>query len=328
MRFATALAAAVSLVSLIGCGHIAPSAPAADVPRAGVAARVDLTATPRAGEQGGTASINATVLDFAAAPVSNQLVTFTATAGTVAEPAVVTGADGVAQTTMTAPEGVVTVIATAGGLEARTVVIIQPPLVPPPPDAGAPSTQPPTSPPAAPSPVALPLPLVLSGQSNALMDHLGQPLSSVYAPGAVTVVARGSTPIRAWDVGAPMWQQLAPSLDRPLQAFVWWQGESDAMEGSTHYGADLKAFLGRVRAANGDPRLLVVLVKILSYAATPPLPDASLVRLAQETYVATDPDSVLIRVDDLPTDGGYHSRAYPQVADRILRAIQSRRGAR
>ena len=169
-----------------------------------------------------------------------------------------------------------------------------------------------------------PLPLILTGQSNALPDRLGAALVAAYAPGRVLVTAQGSTGIRAWDLGGPLWQRLAPTLRQPVAAVAWWQGETDAQQGNPHYEADARGLFARVRATTGNPRLLIVVVQILPYVPPPPLQDATLVRAAQAALVASDPNSVLLSVDDLPTDGGNHSVAYPEVAARIVSAVHAR----
>lgn len=171
-----------------------------------------------------------------------------------------------------------------------------------------------------------PLPILLSGQSNALPDHLGGPLQTAYAPGVVNV-SQGATAIRAWGPGGPLWAELEPQLHQPLTAFIWWQGESDAVEGGDHYAADLQNLIARVRAANANPRLLVVVVKIIPYAPGAPLHDTSLVRAAEEAFVASDPHSAIVRVDDLPSDGGNHllPPAYPTVASRVVDIVGSGR---
>jgi Carbohydrate esterase, sialic acid-specific acetylesterase len=165
-------------------------------------------------------------------------------------------------------------------------------------------------------------PIVLSGQSNALPDHLGDPFQAEYP--ATAVVAEGSQPISAWDVGRPLWAQLEPLLHRRhLRAFVWWQGESDAQLLVGDYEGHLRAFLHRVRHAAADPSLLIVVVQVLRY--TPPagsgLGDADGVRADQARYVASDPRSVLVSVDDLPRDPGNHLA--DAAAQRILAVIQT-----
>lgn len=154
-------------------------------------------------------------------------------------------------------------------------------------------------------------PLVIAGQSN-VVDGGGVSLKRAYACCPVYVVAGNGARIAEWDEGQPFWTQTQAHLAQPLDGFVWWQGESDAE--NPRYARDLAALMARVRAANGDRRLRLVLVRVLRYLG---------VRAAQAAYVEADADARLVSVDDLPTDGGDHltDDGYVAAAQRIVRAI-------
>src|ERR1051325_2755397 len=61
------------------------------------------------------------------------------------------------------------------------------------------------------------LPIVLSGQSNAV--NLRPELAAIYTPGVISV-SEANQRIREWAVDGHLWQQLEPELHRPLTAFV------------------------------------------------------------------------------------------------------------
>lgn len=174
-------------------------------------------------------------------------------------------------------------------------------------------------PPLAPSPVPTPItrPLVLSGQSNAV--NLAPFLSAIY-PLPVLTVAENGQPIRSWagsNVGH-LWLQLVPMLRDPIQAFVWWQGESD--RNNPQYLSDLRELMGRVRQENGNPQLYVIVVRVFD------LPPNAAVRIAQETFVQTDPNAVLISSDGFQMDDGDHltDAGYQAVAERVVAAVEGR----
>src|SRR6185436_15022942 len=64
--------------------------------------------------------------------------------------------------------------------------------------------------------------------------------------------------------GGKLWPALASGLHGPRRAFVWWQGESDSTPDLlASYELKLVNLIARVRQENGDPTLLVVLVKVI-----------------------------------------------------------------
>lgn len=175
---------------------------------------------------------------------------------------------------------------------------------------------------ATPPPARVPtgLPLVISGASNAENLYSIVDYAHLY-PQAVCAGCQGSTSIARWAEGSALWTQLAQALQPPLTAFIWWEGEADFNIRNLTYAADLRAFMARVRAANHSPHLLIVVVQIVPYL------DNQFIRDAQREVVQSDPDALLVDVDDLPTDGLNHLRGIPEYVtamQRVLAAIQMR----
>lgn len=160
--------------------------------------------------------------------------------------------------------------------------------------------------------------LLVSGQSN-LAGELPF-LAHAYA-GDIYNVWQIATSIHGWDDGAPLWNSLMSLITHgPFDAFVWWQGESDAVPVvNTNYLADLQSFAARVRAATGEPHLPVIIVRVLHY------PELAPIRAAEEQFVATDGHAVLIDSDAYQQLGAtnYHlsDAGYAQMASRIVAAV-------
>lgn len=169
--------------------------------------------------------------------------------------------------------------------------------------------------PGSPSPaVSISRPLVLSGQSNALL--VAPWLASIY-PLPVLTVGENGRAISGWAVNAQRWRELLPHLQQPIQAFVWWQGESD--RDNPDYLGDLRELIARVRQVNGNSQLLVIEVRVLNLAAN------AGVRAVQEMFVQTDTNAILISSDGFQLDNGDHltDAGYQVVAQRILDASRS-----
>lgn len=160
---------------------------------------------------------------------------------------------------------------------------------------------------------------MLSGQSNAL--NLAPFLTAVY-PLSVFTVGDSGRPISGWDKNfGNMWTALIPLLQQPIQAFVWWQGESD--RDNVQYLSDLQDLIARVRQVNNNPQLLVIEIRVLD------LPQNASVRAAQQAFVAADPHAVLISSDgfQLSTSDHLTDAGYQVVAKRILDTIQRQTGS-
>ena len=172
--------------------------------------------------------------------------------------------------------------------------------------------------PTAPSSGTISKPLVLSGQSNALLVE--PVLKSVY-PQPVLTVAENGRAIEGWSTGpsGDRWKELAPLLQEPIQAFVWWQGESDRE--NVNYLNDLRDLIARVRQANNNPRLLVIEVRVLN------LQQNDSVRAAQETFARTDANAILVSSDGFQDGASDHLTdvGYQTVAKRIVDAAKSER---
>ncbi len=169
--------------------------------------------------------------------------------------------------------------------------------------------------PIAPTPeVPISRPLVLSGQSNALL--VSPSLSAIY-PLPVLTVGESGRSIAGWGAAGDRWKELMPLVQQPIQAFAWWQGESD--RDNPNYLNDLRDLIARVRQANGNPQLLVIEVRVLD------LPANASVRAAQEMFVRTDPHALLISSDGFQLDASDHltDSGYRMVAQRILDASRS-----
>ena len=87
---------------------------------------------------------------------------------------------------------------------------------------------------------------------------------------------------------------------RQLEYVVWLQGETDAgdLTDATNYQANLTTLFTNLRSDLNCPNLFVMVVQL--NAATTFGPYQSMIRAAQAAYVASDPNSVLINVDDVP----------------------------
>jgi len=178
----------------------------------------------------------------------------------------------------------------------------------------------PTSPAAAAGPPVTPTgPLVLAGQSNAV--NVAQYLRAVYPLPVLSESTQNGRSIASWsptETPPVLWPILAAELRQPVQAFIWWQGESD--RGSTTYLTDDTDLIARVRAENGNPQLLVVVVRILD------LPQNADIRVVQQRVVAGDPNAVLVSSDgpgfqDGATDH-LTASGYQTVAQRIVAALR------
>jgi hypothetical protein len=168
-----------------------------------------------------------------------------------------------------------------------------------------------------PSPVVtISRPLVVSGQSNALL--VAPWLSAIY-PLPVLTVAENGRPISGWAVAGERWKELLPHLQQPIQAFAWWQGESD--RDNRNYLSDLRDLVARVRQVNSNPQLLIIEVRVLNLTAN------AEVRAAQETFVQTDTNAILISSDGFQLESTDHltDAGYQMVAQRILEASRSTR---
>lgn len=109
------------------CASSAPSPAPSSLPAHGEPARIELSATPGTGASGGTAHVQARVLDAYAATLKDVTVTFGVDGGRLDNATVTTDGNGVAATSLTADPGTVKIHASAGALPiAETSVTIQP----------------------------------------------------------------------------------------------------------------------------------------------------------------------------------------------------------
>lgn len=161
---------------------------------------------------------------------------------------------------------------------------------------------------------------LVSGQSNAM--NLTAPLRALH-PSLISVAETGM-PISGWAPGQPTWLQLEPQLRQPLRAFIWFQGESDWQASDTPpagYEAALRSVFARVRQANGNPKMLIVVCGLATrYVRS--------IGSVQQAIVAGDADMIYVRSDDLPNDGSTHlfGDGLPMMARRVADAIAQRLG--
>ena len=168
-----------------------------------------------------------------------------------------------------------------------------------------------------------PLPLVLAGQSNALL--MRPYLEEAYKPGEVIGFAQDGSRIDEWSISGPYWKALTPALHRPVRAFVWWQGESD-FRNPRPYLAALRAFIDRVRREANDPNLPVLICRVVD----DPTSGWSDIRHAQEELVSHDSHAVLVSSDGLPKEhpewprGSAHlsPEGYRAMARRVVAALR------
>lgn len=166
------------------------------------------------------------------------------------------------------------------------------------------------------------LALVITGQSNALnfWYYVFKNKPNAYPTPVTCDSCLSQTAIDKWAPGTDLWTKLETDLHQPVTAVVWWQGEEDGLRNNPHYAADLRDLLARMRRASGNPNLLVVVVKLLPrdfYAA---------IITAQQAVTASDPNTLLVSVDDLPLLDESHpsEEGYNMTAVRILAAIATR----
>jgi hypothetical protein len=192
----------VAAVLLSACAYKNPTTPTTTVqPRAGVPSRIELTANPGVGAEGGTGAISARVFDGLSTALADQTVTFTASEGALGAANVRTDDKGFARTNITGPEGAtVSIVAAAGTVEQKTLIALQtrpgapPPITPP-------VFPPPSPPPPPPPPTPTPPPLV-PNYTVTLSTTPANPVAGnpITLNAAVTLIDGAAAPTSyAWD---------------------------------------------------------------------------------------------------------------------------------
>ena len=164
----------------------------------------------------------------------------------------------------------------------------------------------------------------LSGQSNA--DYL-RPHLAPYADVAGYAVT--SVPIACYAVDGECWKKLEPTIHRHMDAFLWWQGESDICLGCDGfldaagawqptpgaYASKLADVVQRVRRVARNPRLFVVVMQLYDGRL-----DGE-----QAAFVAADGHAVVVPTRDIGFDDGAHMVAaqYQAVARRIATVLKA-----
>lgn len=156
------------------------------------------------------------------------------------------------------------------------------------------------------------LPALVSGQSNA------KNLSAWLPPASHVLVARGGTSILAWDWTHPdgdLGRQLRDALrSHTFSVFVWWQGETDGLQGMSaeEYADRLLAVLLRVQERHTTPILIVEMADH---------PSRMHLKAVQARFAA-HPLVALIETSDLPMQPGnahdFDGPAYRAVAERLM----------
>jgi hypothetical protein len=123
----------------------------------------------------------------------------------------------------------------------------------------------------------------------------------------LTGAAGGGLGIDAWAPSAPLWLELKSAIANSGQGaavFVWFQGESDAVQGGPSidsYGAKLTDLIRRVRFESASPRMLVLICGLVDY---PPAEDAfEAIRTAQRSVASRDQRAIWVSTRGLPHDG-------------------------
>ena len=93
------------------------------------------------------------------------------------------------------------------------------------------------------------------------MRAAGKPVSIINA-------SRGGTTIDGWLPGGREWgERITPYIGQQITGVIWWQGESDALNGSyPAYEANLTAFIGALRSEFGQ--IPVIIVRLQRYDAS------------------------------------------------------------
>ena len=151
-----------------------------------------------------------------------------------------------------------------------------------------------------------PTTVLLGGQSNAVN------LEPYLRFEGLSTVARSSTGIGAWHADGDMWPATEAALKSGrVRTVIWWQGAADRR--ATGYLGELQDLVRRMRVAAGNPKLKIIVVRVLDK------PENRIVRKAQEAFVAGDPHAVLLSTDQLGLGKSDHltETGYRDVARRI-----------
>lgn len=167
-----------------------------------------------------------------------------------------------------------------------------------------------------------PLRLGLAGQSNAMLlrPFLAEVSDVRSFYGEVTTIAP------CWSVHGTCWTALRPTLAEPLDAFVWWQGESDVLAGTTNYAPAFEDLVRRVRSENRKPALLVVVMQLGPFADNGRGGDVGkLIQQQRREWVARDGHAIYVVTQDLEyrvDDVHMTDRGYRDVSARIVETVK------
>lgn len=232
-----------------------PSAPSV-TPAHNQPARIELSATPGTGANGGTATITARVQDAYAATLPGVDVAFTVDTGTLSASSAATNEAGVATVKLTADPGTVKVHAAVGSVQApETPITIQPVNVF---VAGPPSPPPPPEQPVPPSPPPPP------PQPLYLVSVVAAPTSVV--TGAATTLTATVTPFN----GAPAVASWAWDCDTTTTSVDF---TSPTTASCTYGTAGTFAASVKVTGPGGSPTASATTSVTVTAAPAPPVPD-------------------------------------------------------
>jgi hypothetical protein len=165
-----------------------------------------------------------------------------------------------------------------------------------------------------------PVALSLAGQSNA---RLSRPALTSNPDIHLLPVESICPTIAYWaDEPGSCWPALQQGIrGQHLDAFLFWQGESDIE--NPHYAEQLSDLIRRVRAEVGNPNLLIVLMQYgRAYSGFPNGSEA-----ASLAFVAQDPHAIYVLTHDLewlPDNGHMTEAGYTAVAQRIVAMIRQK----
>jgi len=179
---------------------------------------------------------------------------------------------------------------------------------------------PPVAPPVVPPPPAVTVDanlFLVGGQSN--MNNCRSFLSAL---GLTTFgFSEGAQPISYWDVGANGWTQLAAAIagKNTAKAFVWFQGETDGLNGVTTaaYQAKLTDLIARVRAIT-RANLPILLTQISTLEAPFAPINAAITAAAASSGVYVIPTSDLSWGDTRHLDNAGATAWAQRVKDRVV----------
>jgi len=167
-----------------------------------------------------------------------------------------------------------------------------------------------------------PITLAVAGQSNARMSR---PALAAHPDVRLAPVESICPTIAYWAADGQCWPALQSTLaDAPVDAFMFWQGESDIDNRS--YDVALADLIRRVRSATNTPRLLVVLIQY-GPAYSGFSVDGKGSEAASVAFTKQDAHAIYVPTHDLqwlPDNGHMTEAGYTAVAQRVVTMIKAK----